>query len=446
VTRETDHAATTVTTVRRDLARVPTLELVVMTAEGREAAIPLGLAPLEVGTDPECDVCLPDPGVSRRHARFALTARGVVVRDLDSKNGTSIGGTFVREAYVSASSTVSIGGAHLRVRVAGAPTDVPLSTGASFGAALGGSVPMRALFARLHMAAQSDEAVLLMGESGTGKELLAQAIHAASPRKEGPFVTFDAGSVAPTLIESELFGHVRGAFSGAEANRMGILAQADGGTLFIDEIGELRPDLQPLLLRALDAKEYRPVGSNAWQRFDARVVAATHRDLRGAVESGAFRRDLFFRIAVIEARVPPLRERKEDIPLLVERFLAALDPPRTILDLPAGAMPLLTGHDWPGNVRELKNAVARLAVLPHIETALDYQGVQGEVHQHFDAVLRLPWREARERIVDYFEASYLAAKLREHDGNVSRAAQAMGISRQLVHRLLARHGIRGNDP
>ena len=198
---------------------------------------------------------------------------------------------------------------------------------------------------------------------------------------------------------------MRGAFTGANADRAGLLAQADGGTLFLDEIGELAIDLQPKLLRALEAKQFRAVGRSSWQAFDARIVAATHRDLRAAVAAGRFREDLYFRLAIFQARVPSLRERRDDIELLVERFLAAEIPPRTTLDLPPGALPLLSGHDWPGNVRELKNAVARLAVLPHAESVLEVHGVEGEVRRDFDGLLALSWRDARERIVDRFEAS-----------------------------------------
>ncbi len=428
-------------TVRRDLVQLPSLILVATQDGGPEIATPLGMTPLVVGTDPECDVTLRDPAVSRRHARFSVTTSGVMVRDLESKNGTSIGGVDIREAFLTVGSFARVGGVTLRLRVVGAPSDVPLWPGASFGHALGGSIAMRALFAKLHHAAQTSETILVTGESGTGKELLARAIHDASPRRDGPFVIFDAGSVAPNLIESELFGHVRGAFTGAIADRAGLLAQAHGGTLLLDEVGELAVDLQPKLLRALEAKQFRAVGGSAWQAFDARIVAATHRDLRADVAAGRFREDLYFRLAIFQARVPPLRERKEDIELLVERFLAAEVPPRTTLDLPPGALPLLSGHDWPGNVRELKNAVARLAVLPHAESVLEFHGVEGEVRRDFDGLLALSWRDARERIVDRFEASYLAAKLREHQGNVARAAASMGISRQLVHRLMARHGL-----
>jgi DNA-binding NtrC family response regulator len=445
VSRAPEDHDTTITAVRRDLVRLPSLSLVAARAGGGETVVAMPLGPVVAGTDPSCDLVLDDPAVSRRHAEFTLTTRGVLVRDLDSKNGTSIGGVPVRQGYLPVSTFARLGGATVRLRIDGAPSDLPLFPGVSFGGALGGSIVMRALFAELQRAAPTSATILLTGESGTGKELLARAIHDASPRRDRPFVVFDAAAVAPALLESELFGHVRGAFTGAHADRVGLLERADGGTLFLDEIGELAVDLQPKLLRALETRSFVPVGASTPRTFDARVLAATHRDLHAAVAAGTFRGDLYFRLAVLRARVPSLRERKDDIELLVERFLAASCPPKTLLDLPPGALAMLTAYDWPGNVRELKNAVARVAVLPHLETMLDAQGVEGEVLKDLDALLRLPWREARERMNDRFEASYLAAKLREHEGSVARAAASMGVSRQLVHRLMNRHGLRGHD-
>jgi transcriptional regulator with PAS, ATPase and Fis domain len=301
---------------------------------------------------------------------------------------------------------------------------------------------MRSLFAKLERAADSDLTVLLLGESGTGKDLLAHGVHGLSPRRDGPFVPFDCGAVPPPLIESELFGHVRGAFTGAHGDRRGVLAEADEGTLFLDEIGELPLDLQPKLLRALESREYRPVGGGAYLRFDARIIAATHRPLRRAVADRTFREDLYYRLAVVEARVPPLRERKDDIELLVERFLGAESPPRTIRDLPPGTLAMLTAHDWPGNVRELKNAVARLLLFPDAGAAiLD----SADARHTREIPVHLPLREARDEIVERFERAYLLAKLAESGGNVSRAADAMGVSRQLVHRLMDRYDVRRGD-
>lgn len=411
-----------------------------------EVVCPLGLEPVIVGTSPECDLVVDDAAASRQHCSITLSTQGVLVRDLDSKNGTWIGDVEIREGFLTSTSSIRVGGVTIRMRLGAAPTEVALWPGARYGAALGGSIVMRAVFERLHQAASTDETVLLNGESGTGKELLARAVHDDSPRREGPFVVFDAGAVSAALVESELFGHVQGAFTGASTDREGLLAQASGGTLFIDEIGELPLDLQPRLLRALESRQFRPVGSNAWQRFDARVVVATHRDLRSAASAGTFREDLFYRLAVIQTRVPPLRERKDDIELLVEHFLAAEVPPKTALDLAPGAMALLMAHDWPGNVRELRNTVARLVAFPDmIEIAIEADGVEGETRAGFDTLLAMPWKDARELVVDRFEAAYLRAKLRAHDGSAAAAAAEIGVSRQMVYRLMTRHGLRGQD-
>ncbi len=234
---------------------------------------------------------------------------------------------------------------------------------------------MRALFARLERTAATQETILLLGESGTGKELLARGIHDQSSRKDGPFVVFDCSAVAPTLLEAELFGFVKGSFTGAHASRAGLLEQANGGTLFIDEIGELPLELQPKLLRALEARQTRRIGGAGHVQFDARIVAATHRDLAAKIASREFREDLYYRLAVVEVLVPPLRERKVDIPLLVERFLAAHVPPHSLDDLPPNALSMLESHHWPGNVRELRNAAARLVLFPNnVEEAFSRAG------------------------------------------------------------------------
>ncbi len=442
---ERGREGTTLTTQRRR-AVVPSL-VVVAHGGGGEISVPLGLASIVIGTSEECELRVEDDAVSRRHCSITLTPEGVVVRDLGSTNGTFVGGVDVREAFLTTTSVMRIGGIDVRLRIAGAPSELPLWPGASFGRAIGGSVPMRALFEQLQRAAVMSQPVLLLGEPGTGKELLAEAIHEASSYRDGPFVVLDAGSLSSSLAESELFGHVKGAFTGAADNREGLLAAARTGTLFIDEIGELPLDLQPRLLRVLEARQYRPVGSSTWLPFEARVVAATNRDLRAAIARGMFREDLFYRLSVIEARVPPLRERKEDIELLVERFLAAEAPPRTLLDLPGGALALLMSHDWPGNVRELKNTVARLALFPDApEMAFDVQGVEGEARGAFDTLLAMRWRDARERVLDRFEESYIRAKLRENGNGIAKTAAAMGISRQMLHRLMTRHGLRTGEP
>jgi len=399
----------------------------------------LGLEPVVIGSSPECELVVDDPYVSRRHCQLSLTERGVRVRDLGSRNGTFVQQVRLGEAYLPPGASISLGQMSVTVEAGEACTRVPLSAAQQFGEAVGRSVAMRALFSRLQRAAATEEPILLLGESGTGKELLARGIHEASSRAGGPFVVFDCGAVAASLIESELFGHEKGAFSGAHASREGLLASASGGTLFLDEIGELPLELQPKLLRALESRQVRPVGGNQWRPVDARVVTATHRDLHARMAAGEFREDLYYRLAVVEARVPPLRDRVEDIPLLAERILSRRQPPATLSDLPAGALEMLAAHAWPGNVRELRNTLARLVLFPG---AMD-QAITAPSGGAGPAVsLRLPFHEARETVVAEFERRYVTEQLRAHGGNVSAAAKAMGVSRQFLHRLITEHRIR----
>jgi two-component system, NtrC family, response regulator GlrR len=427
--------------LRHGAVSVPSLEVVVSSPAAAEQVATLGMDPIVVGSSPECDLVIDDPHVSRRHCAVTLGDDGVVLRDLDSKNGTFVGDLQIHEVVLRPGVVARLGPWSLAVRVTGAPREVLLSSSARFGEAIGGTLVMRALFARLEVAAATQETVLLVGESGTGKELLARAVHDASPRRDGPFVVLDCSAVAPTLIESEIFGFVRGAFTGADRDRPGIFEQAQGGTIFLDEIGELPLELQPKLLRALESRQTRRVGGRVWNPIDARVVAATHRDLGARMKEGAFRQDLYYRLAVLEARVPPLRERRDDIELLVERFLAAWSPPLTVHDLPAGSLAMLRAHDWPGNVRELRNALARIVVFRDAgpELSVAPRGGGG------DALLRLPLREARQQVVERFEQGYIAAQLEAHGGNVTRAAESVGVSRQFLHRLMERYRIRGGD-
>jgi DNA-binding NtrC family response regulator len=431
----------TVTALKNGAMSIPTLEVVAVAPNGEERVVRLGMEPLVVGTSPDSDFVCVDSHVSRRHCTITLTEHGVVLRDLDSKNGTFIGDLQIREVVLRPNVVVRVGGFKLGLRVTGAPTEVPLSRAARFGEAVGGTLVMRALFARLEAAAKTDETVLLIGESGTGKELLARGVHDASRRHDGPFVVLDCSAVAPSLVEAEIFGWVRGAFTGADRDRAGLFEQAHGGTLFMDEIGELPVDLQPKLLRALEARQARRVGSNTYHRFDVRVVAATHRDLAARMQAGAFRQDLYYRLAVLEARVPPLRERPDDIELLVERFLAEREPPLTVHDLPPGSLAMLRTHEWPGNVRELRNALSRMIVF---REAKDPQA-EGVTPDQAATLISLPLRDARQQVIEEFEQRYIAAQLRAHRGNVTRAAEAVGVSRQFLHRLIERYGIKTDD-
>jgi DNA-binding NtrC family response regulator len=425
--------------------KVPALRVTVTTPGSPAIEASLGVAPLVIGTSPDADVVVTDTKVSRRHCELRLTEQGVLLRDLQSKNGVFIGPVRVHEALLALDATATLGTSQLTVRAVGPPATLPLSPVARFGEAIGGSVAMRLLFAQLDRAAASSETVLLIGESGTGKEILARAVHDHSPRKAGPYVVFDCSAAAPTLVEDELFGHVKGAFTGAHDARAGVFEQAHRGTLFLDEIGELPLELQPKLLRALESRTVQRLGDTTGKRVsvDCRVVAATHRNLRALVKEGRFRQDLYYRLQVVECRVPPLRERKDDIPLLVERFLAAHSPPRTLADLPPTALEMLAAHSFPGNVRELRNTVARLVLFATFDSALSAppDAPERPADGSLGRLVDLPLREAREVVVEQFERAYLEAKLAKAGGVITQAADSMGVSRQMVYKLMERYGI-----
>ena len=323
-------------------------------------------------------------------------------------------------------------------RLALAPSDAT-----TFGGMVGQSVRMREVFTLMERAAASDAPVLILGETGTGKEVCASAIHRAGKREEGPFVVCDLAALSRSLIESELFGHVRGAFTGALSDRPGAFAQAHNGTIFIDELGALEADMQPRLLRALDTKQIKPVGSQSYRSVDVRVIAATQRPLEADVQAGRFRQDVYYRLAVLRIVLPPLRERKDDIPLLVERFIAGFQPGR-IVEVPAETLALLREYDWPGNVRELRNTVERaLAMVPDARRfdprllQMDLPGVPEPPAADLDQ----PFHEAKERLVRAWEQEYLAGLLRRTSGNVSEAARRAGIDRVHLYRLLKKHAL-----
>ncbi len=431
--------AATQTTIYRDRVEMPELELEVTQPDGVSQGHRLGLEALVIGSGSDADVVLVDDSVSRKHCELRMSSRGVEVSDLDSKNGTFVNAVRVGRALLEPGQILQVGRSRLTLTARAGRVSMPLTMDSQFGEASGVSVVMRAMFARLVRAAASEETVLLLGESGTGKELLARAIHERSKRSAGPFVVLDCSALAPTLVETELFGHARGAFTGALQVREGVFEQAGGGTVFIDEIGELPMDLQPKMLRALESREIRRLGENAVRPIDVRVIAATHRDIRGRAVSGEFRQDLYYRLAVVEAAVPPLRERKDDIPMLVERFLGERKPPMTLRDLPPNTLALLSAHDWPGNVRELRNTIARLVLFPEApEAAIASLPRQGDATA---ALFSLTLGDARSEVVAQFEQSYLERKLAEHAGNVTHAAESAGVSRQFFHRLISRHGI-----
>jgi DNA-binding NtrC family response regulator len=350
----------------------------------------------------------------------------------------------VSDAFLRGGSLVKLGRVGLRFEFSTESNRLPVSPASAFGNLVGSSVAMRTAFALFERAAHSDVTVLLEGETGTGKGVAAEAIHRHSARRDGPFMVVDCGAIPPNLLESELFGHERGAFTGAERRRAGAFEEASGGTIFLDEIGELAADLQPKLLRVLESKEYRRVGANAMQKCDVRVVAATNRDLRAEVNAGRFRSDLYFRLAVVKVTIPPLRERPEDIPVTVDQVLRALgagDAQSAPLRTPEFFC-ALGRSAWPGNVRELRNYLERCLVFQDAQP-LPAEGPRGAVPSlAIDS--KLAYAEARRRAVDAFERGYAEALLRDHGGKVAAAAAAAGMDRVYLYRILRRHGIKPN--
>jgi DNA-binding NtrC family response regulator len=393
-----------------------------------------------IGTAEGNSLRLGDPTVSRHHAVIEASGGRYVLRDLDSTNGTTLQGCRVDQVVLRPGTRLGFGSTVLCFECLDDELREVLSADESFGPLLGRSVAMRRIFALLPKIAASSATVLLEGETGSGKSVIAEAIHQRSPRSAQPFMIIDCGSIPPTLIESELFGHERGAFTGALQTRIGAFEAAAGGTVFLDEIGELPLEMQPKLLRALEERSIRRVGSNQQIRVDVRVVAATHHDLRRDVNKGAFRADLFFRLNVVALRVPPLRERPEDIPLLIRHFYqqmcgqASAEPPVELLSA-------LARKTFPGNVRELRSAIERTLLLgePEIEAQPDAAAEAPAID------LTVPFRTAKETVVRRWETAYLRELMQQHRGNLSRAARAVRADRSHLRELVRRYGIAVND-
>ena len=442
------------------------------TTEGQWA---LSQREVSLGSHPDALVCVEEPSVSRQHAKICVEPEGHVIYDQGSKNGLWVNGVRVKVAYLSHGDTISLGRARLRYTLNEAqPVEHLLSRHVSFGRMLGESPQMRSLFAQLERVASSEATLLIEGESGTGKELAAEAVHQRSPRAQGPFVVFDCSAVSASLIESELFGHAKGAFTGASTEREGAFRRAEGGTLFLDELGELPLELQPRLLRALERREIKPVGADRYHSVSVRVIAATNRSLRAEVEQHQFRADLYYRLAVIKFTLPPLREHPQDIPLLVRSFLNELSPERP-REVSYEAMLKLKAQPWQGNVRELKNFVLRALALSHTpeghletryllpqdlslplqEPTQEHTDSTGEAQKNeaIDEPLTaylpslgphnetISFKDAKARLIDRFERLYWERLLNAHEWNVSAAARDAGIHRKSAEYLIKKLGL-----
>jgi transcriptional regulator with GAF, ATPase, and Fis domain len=410
-----------------------------------------------IGSHASNDLALADPTVSRFHCRLTREASVWRITDTGSLNGTRLGGVRIRDAELEGKDgLLALGDSLVRVEPAAAERRSILPSAPAFGSLVGTSRPMRRLFGVMEKVAPSDINVLIHGESGTGKELVATELVQRSPRCDKPFVVVDCGSIASNLVESELFGHAKGAFTGADRERVGAFEAADGGTVFLDEIGELPLELQPKLLRALEAREIRRLGETRARKVNVRVVSATHRDLEREVNKGRFREDLYFRLAVVTVEVPPLRERLDDLPLLIEGFLRALHLESQQSLFEGAVLDELTRHDWPGNVRELRNYVERSVVLQSAALGSKRSGSGATAQAGSSAShggggsgplggidTKVPFKVAKDQLIEEFERAYLAQLLSECGQNMSRAARTAGVDRMYLHRLVQKHGLRG---
>ena len=405
-----------------------------------------------VGKDPSCEVLIPDVSVSRRHLEVHLTADGFELTDAGSRNGTWIAGMRVSKVTLRGSAELILGNVRLRFDPVDEHVQVKLSDKENFGKLRGRSPLMRAVFALLERGAESDVTMLIEGESGTGKEVAARGIHTEGKRKDGPFIVFDCSAIPAPLLPSELFGHVKGAFTGAAQNRPGAFRSAHGGTLFLDEIGELPLDQQAQLLRTVETRSVRPVGATAEVPADVRIVAATNRRLENEVAAGRFRKDLYHRLSVVRITMPPLRARAEDIELTVQALLdeARKTNPKIPDHFPKQLLEAFMRYRWPGNVRELRNVVERSLALGAVDgsdLALESQAIHGNAAPGgaIQVPFAMPYSDAKEAVLTAFEEAYARAALERHANNVSRAARASGLSRRHLQRLMARLGLRENN-
>lgn len=428
------------TAFRLDVVRGPDAGAAI-TVDGNAALAAL------IGTSEVVDLRLRDPEISRRHVSVEVHGAHLRVRDLGSTNGTRVNGTRVVEVLLAGSETIEIGASSISVARVEGSRALPVSNAESFGDYLGRSLAMRKLYPVCQRLAAADVPLVIEGETGTGKEALAEAIHAQGARAGKPFVIFDCTAVPGSLIEAALFGHEKGAFTGAVTAKAGVFEEADGGTLLIDEIGDLDVALQAKLLRAVQSREVQRLGGTQWLRADVRIIAATRRDLEREIQAGRFRDDLYYRLAVARIELPPLRRRRGDVALLARHFWATLvndgtEPPEDFLER-------LGTYAWPGNVRELHNAVLhRVALGEHADVEKLQRSsppppeADAKSHDVIGEVIAddLPFPRARQKVMEAFEERYVDAVLAKNDGNVSKAAASAGIARRYFYTIRNRRG------
>lgn len=440
--------------IRTPLATRQEVALIVLEGPNQGTRITLKDGVNSVGKDPTCDLPVPDITVSRVHFTIERHNEGFLLRDNNSTNGTFVNEMKVREVFLRPGAQVKAG----RVVFLFQPVQVvevaPPSVAENFGSLVGRSPAMRTVFGVLERVAPTEATILLLGETGTGKGATARSLHAASKRADRPFVVVDCGAISPTLIESELFGRMKGAYTGASESRAGACEEAQGGTLFLDEVDDLPLELQSKLLRVLEEREVKRLGSSRPVKLDIRVVAATKLDLRQAVKENTFREDLYFRLSVVQVELPPLREHLTDIPLLCESFLGEKEGQDVWNRLPPALREQLQTYHWPGNVRELRNVLERIR----------YMGVPGQLGLDLSVPdgaeadpgtspapagglpvdFERPFREVKTELIDAFEKEYLERLLERAGGNIAAAARTAGLNRKYFYDLLRKHGLHGS--
>ncbi|MBK6694488.1 MAG: sigma 54-interacting transcriptional regulator [Myxococcales bacterium] len=420
----------------------------VVKAPGREPLV-VDVDPVLVGRDEGAQIVFSDPEVSAFHCELRAVAEGIAVRDLGSTNGTFVGSLRVRDVVVTEPTELVVGGTRLSLEpTAKRRVDVGFSD--RFGGLVGQSPKMRRVFSVLEKVAATPLSILILGETGTGKEVVAKSVHEASPRRDGPFVVVDCGAIPQALAESILFGHEKGAFTGAHERRKGALGDAHGGTLFLDELGELPLELQPKLLRALAERQVKRVGSSTVEPIDVRVLAATRRDLGTEMNEGRFRSDLFFRIAQVKVELPALRERVADVPFLVEEICKRVGYPQHTSAVTEWIEQRMAGYDWPGNVRELVNVASVAATLADTPGAIDdvltlarehtSDGEpRGEGMSGGGPAPTGTFTDAKRTAIASFERDYFSGLVKRSSGNVSEMARQAGMERHHVRAYLRKY-------
>lgn len=427
-------------------------KLLIISNNERAREVPVDKDVFTIGAGSQNDLIVTDEAASRRHCEIHQREEGFFLRDLGSTNGTMVQGVRVCEVYLAQGVEFQVGTTRMVFCPLQETMSYPLSARESFGRLNGRSVAMRRVFHLAETYARTDAAVMIQGETGTGKELMAEALHAHSPRSTKPFVVIDCGSLAKGVIESELFGHAKGSFTGAGSERVGAFESAHGGTVFLDEIGELDISLQPKLLRVLEKKEVRRLGANTVRPVDVRIIAATNRNLEREVREGRFREDLYYRLSIVKIEMPPLRQRKDDIPLLVRCLLKDLtgSDDVSVWSEFEKSMALFRQHDWPGNARELRNVVE-----------MGVRGSAGAIDlgacltmgrmgmKESEPVIAdesdVPFKEAKNHLVDHFEKDYIVKLLERNTGNISRAAREAQIERAYLQRLVRKHNLNAGN-